>query len=267
MGARRGWTGRAVACVLIAVAAAAARTAEPLVEGPKEPKETVDDPRQAALRLQQIEAQAAQMKRFFEPAVQAELERVRRICGDLEPEVRGQVVAAANEAAITLARQFAERSLQGKDRQRLDPAGTVHDAVAKAIEPHVSAEQFANYAREHEAHVARRLRAARLVTVDRLDRQLGLSVAQRSAIGDDLAKAWQAAWPQPLDDRGARVGNVPFAPDFAEACITPHLDERQWAVWKTWCEQAGAQRTRAHARVWNFDGDSMQPDSWWTLSP
>jgi hypothetical protein len=59
------------------------------------------------------------------------------------------------------------------------------------------------------------------------------------------------------------INTRPPAPDFADKCIAPHLDERQRADWKTWCDQAGANR-HGHGFGWNFDGQGMQPDPWWS---
>jgi hypothetical protein len=101
--------------------------------------------------------------------------------------------------------------------------------------------------------------------VNKVDGELQLSQAQREKIEADLESRWDAAWQRELDDTGGMIiNNRPPAPDFADKCIAPHLDERQRADWKTWCEQAGWSRM-GQQTGWNFDGMlGMQPDPWWS---
>lgn len=216
-------------------------------------------------RQQQIAQQAQQMQQFFQPALQAELERVRKTCPSLPADARKKIVAAGNETVKVLARQFAERQLAGQGmRQGFDPRKTMHEAVAAAVKPHAAAEEFAAYEREQAARVARRGRAARILIVTKLDAQLELSQSQREKIESDLEKHWQAGWLRELDDNGSMmINNFRPAPDFADKCIAPHLDDRQRAEWKQWCQQAGWSRMGHHAG-WNFEGQALQSDPWWS---
>ena len=97
-----------------------------------------------------------------------------------------------------------------------------------------------------------------------MDDELELSQAQREAIEADLEKRWEAGWLRELEDTGGMmINNRRPAPDFADKCIAPHLDDAQRATWKRWCKEAGFSRMGHHGG-WNFDGQSLQPDPWWT---
>ena len=204
------------------------------------------------------------MQQFFQPTLQAELEIARKSCGSLSSEARKKIVAAGNEAVKVVARQFAEHQFAGRGRQGFDARKMLHDAVAAAVKPHAVAEEFAAYEREQAARIARRARAARILIVNKVDAELELSQAQREKVVADLEKHWEAGWMRELDDNGGMmINNHRPAPDFADKCITPHLDERQRAEWKTWCQQAGWSRMGHHVG-WNFDGQSLQADPWWS---
>lgn len=214
-------------------------------------------------RQQQIDQQAKQMEQFFQPPLQAELELVRRTCGSLPPEARKAIVAAGGEAVKATAKQFAAWQFGERGKKKFDGRQTIHEAVAAAVKPHASPEEFTAYEREHAARMTRREQTARFLIVAKLDRELELSAAQRDAIAADLEKRWEAGWIRELDDNGGmQINNYPPAPDFADKCIAPHLDERQRAEWKAWTQQAGWSRMGQHMG-WNFDGQSLQPDPWW----
>lgn len=225
-------------------------------------EEVAEDPKVREHRERQIAQQANQMENFFRPQLQAELELVRRTCGSLAPDARKAIVAAGNKSVKEAAKQFAAWQVGNRHGQRFDVRQTIHEAVAAAVKPHAKPDEFAAYERELTARLARREQAARKLIVARLDMQLDLSVAQRKAISTDLEKQWQATWIRELDDNGVQVNNYPLAPDFADACIAPHLDERQLAQWKEWTQQAAWSR-HGQTNNWNFDGQSLKPDPWW----
>ena len=215
-------------------------------------------------RQQQIAQQAQQMQQFFKPALQAELELVRKTCGNLSADARKKIVAAGNEAVKAAARQFAEHQFAGRGRQGFDARKSIHDAVAAAVKPHAEPEEFTAYEREQMARVGRRANAARILIVNKLDGELELSQLQREEIEGDLEKHWEAGWLRELDDNGGTmINNFRPAPAFADKWIAPHLDDRQKAEWKKWCQQAGWSRMGHHVN-WNFDGQSLPPDPWWT---
>lgn len=214
-------------------------------------------------RQQQIDNQAKQVEQFFMPFLQGELELVRRTCGSLAPEARKAIVAAGSEGVKASAKQFAVLQHGERGKKKFDGRQTIHEAVAAAVKPHATPDEYAAFEREHAARLARREQAARTQIVAKLDRQLELSIAQREAITAELEKQWEAGWIRELDDNGnLRVGNEPPAPDFAEACIAPHLDERQRVEWKRWSQQAGWSRMN-QTFGWNFDSPSLQADPWW----
>jgi DNA-binding protein H-NS len=244
--------------------ASAAQTADP--KEAKEAKDGKQRQQQAAekQRQQQIAQQAQQMQQFFQPVLQAELELVRKTCGGLPVEARKKIMAAGTEAVKAVAKQFAEHQFAGRGRQGFDARKTIHEAVAAAVKPHAAVEEFAAYEREQAARIARRARAARILIVNKVDSELELSQSQREKIEGDLEKHWEAGWLRELDDNGGiMINNQRPAPDFADPCVAPHLDDRQKAEWKKWCQQAGWNRTGHHVG-WNFDGQSLQPDPWWS---
>jgi hypothetical protein len=245
-------------------AAAPDEAADALAKRKQEEAKQKEAARRAAdqQRQQQIAQQAQQMQPFCQPALQAELERVRKTCGSLPADARKKIAAAGSETVKLVARQWAERQLAGQ-MQGFDPRKTIDEAVAAALKPHATAEEFATYQREQAARVARRERAARIQIVTKLDSELELSQSQRQKIEADLEKHWQAGWLRELDDIGMVINNFRPAPDFADSCIAPHLDDRQKAEWKQWCQQAGWSRMGPHTG-WNFNGQSMQPDPWWS---
>lgn len=215
-------------------------------------------------RQQQIAQQAQNLQQFFQPALQAELERVRKTCGSLPVDARKQIVAAGNETVKVVARQFAERQFAGQGMQGFDHRKTLVEAVAAAVKPHAVAEEFAAYQREQAARIARRDRVARILIVTRLDAQLELSQSQREKIESDLEKHWEPGWLRVLDDNGGiMINNLRPAPDFANKCIAPHLNDHQRAEWKTWCQKAGWS-SLGHNVGWSFDGQSLQADPWWS---
>ena len=263
--------GRLLGAVLQAVEKTAeqgaAAAADPKAEAERKQEEAKQKEAQKRAaqdqRQQQIDQQAKQMEQFFNPPLQAELELVRRTCGSLEPAARKAIVAAGGEAVKATSKQFAAWQFGDRGKKRFDAREMIHTAVAAAVKPHAKPEEFAAYEKEHTARMARRERAARTLIVTKVDQQLELSAAQRDAIAADLEKRWEAGWIRELDDNGGvRIGNFPPAPDFADKCIAPHLDERQRAEWKQWTQQAGWSRMGQHFG-WNFDGQSLQPDPWW----
>ncbi len=273
MGDRCGWVCHGPACLVMACAAAVAGAEDLQVvqEAEQAKKQQAQKQAQQAhqqavekQRQQQIDQQAKQMQAMVMPTLRAELELVRKTCGSLPSEARKQIVAAGNAAVQTAARQVAERQMGGRGAGPLDTRKTIRDAVAAAVKPHATAEEFAAYEREQAARIARRNRAARMLIVNKVDGELQLSQAQREKIEADLENRWDAKWLLELHDTGGMIiNNRPPAPDFADKCIAPHLDERQRADWKTWCSQSGWSR-HGQSFGWNFDGQGMQPDPWWS---
>lgn len=214
-----------------------------------------------AAREAQIARQAQQMQQHFQAPLHAELELARKTCGSLPPEARNKILATGNEAVNTVARQFAERQMTPNGLQGFDPHAIIHAAVAGAIKSHAAAEELAAYEREHAARGARRMRAAKLAMVTKLERSLGLSTAQCTAIEADLEKHWQADWHRDFSEN-VMINNRRPAPDFADKAIAPHLDERQRAEWKKWCQEAGSSRVGRNGG-WSFGGLKLPPDPWW----
>lgn len=215
-------------------------------------------------RNEQFQRQARQLEQLLQPLLRAELEVIRNVCGELSVAVRREVVAAGQAAVETLAEEAAARQQSGDlDTAEIDPRARLHRGLAAALVPHVTPDLAAAYDRENTSRVERRAEAARVRIVAKLDEQLDLAAAQREAILDDLRRSWQPDWVRELDDRGGLiVNNHRPAPDFAEACILPHLDAAQRQAWQVWCRAAGSRMVGKRIR-WQFDGSGLPPDRWW----
>ncbi|MCE9631791.1 MAG: hypothetical protein K8S94_13890 [Planctomycetia bacterium] len=225
------------------------------------------DPRAAQLWQQrkQIREQAKHMEQALQPALRTELEMVRRSCGSLSPEARREVLTAGKTAVASTALNVATRQMRGgPGRRSFDVRREIQESLAKAVEPHAPAAEFAAYQREQQLRWERRQRAARVAIVAKLDRRLDLADAQRRAIEADLEQHWEASWVRGLDDHRVVMNNERPAPDYAERCIAPHLDENQRAEWRRWRKAAGSAVMGMHVG-WNLDGQGLhQEDDWWT---
>lgn len=234
-----------------------------------------DDPEKAAAwqQRQEIRQQAAQFAQLLRPALQAELELVRNACGDepLSAEARKQVLAAGSAALKQAAIDFAAWQMGGGGfggrgpRKNVDPRRTIREAVGRAVKAHLPAEAQAAYERQVALRSARLDRAARNRIVSMIDRQLELTPEQQARIDADLEAKWDPGWPWKVDGQGMQINGYRPAPDYAGACVTPHLDDRQLAAWRKWCAAAGV---RAHGlqdwnQPWRFDGQGLDADAWW----
>ena len=217
----------------------------------------------AAQMKQQRLQQAQQMEQMLQPAMYGELEFIRATCGDLSPEARRAIRAAAKEAVREAAEQFAAQQ-ERPGRRSIDLATTFATKLEPTIERVVSPEVLAAWRREVEARQQRRAEAARVSIVSKLDEALDLTAAQRKAVLSDLESRWDAAWLCELMDQGIQVNGRRPAPDFAAACIEHHLDERQRKEWASWVQEAGWRRSGMHLG-WRFpDGPQLQGnDPWW----
>jgi len=225
------------------------------------------DPAQAQLWQQrkQIRQQAKHLEQLFQPVLRTELEMVRQACPNLPADARREVLVAGKAAVTKTALEFAtQQMLGGQPRRAFNARRGIQLPVAQTLERHASAEQLVAYNREQAARMARRAEAARVAIIAKLDRQLDLSAAQRRAIEDDLEARWEEAWLRELDDTGMVINNFRPAPDYANGCIEPHLDDAQRDEWVQWRKAAGMAVVGRHVG-WNFDGQGLhQEDDWWT---
>lgn len=214
----------------------------------------------------QIDQQAKQMERFFQPMLASELELIRQCCGGLRPADRKRLLNTGREAVTMAAQGFAERQLTGRlGQDAYDPREEIRKRLATAVVELATNDEAAAYQAAIERRKVRHAVAARTAIVARLDRQLDLTAAQRQAIEADLERTWDPAWLQELDRRGQmRINDYPIAPDQAAAAIQPHLDADQAAEWETWCRAAGSRMAPNHFN-WSFDGQGLQQpdDDWW----
>jgi len=266
-GVAGGFLGMGLRAMFNAIAPVPEPAQEPIPADEAADGEMPKDPAQAQRWQQrkQIRQQAKHLEQLFQPVLRTELEMVRQACPNLAAEARREVLAAGRMAVTKTALEFATRQmLGGQPRRAFDARRSIQTPIAKTLEPHASAEQLAVYAREQAARMARRGTAARVVIVAKLDRQLDLSAAQRQAIEDDLEARWQDAWLRELEDTGTVINNYRPAPDYANACIEPHLDDVQRDEWTRWRKAAGTAVVGMQIG-WNFDGQGLhQEDDWWT---
>lgn len=225
-------------------------------------------------REQNLKANAAgieqQAKRHWEPQLQVmlstHLDTVKRICPDLSPEARRMIAAAGTKAVAAAARQLAEMQFGARPQQPEAATASISAAVRAALQPFASPEALAAYTEVESERRGRLERAAQQVTLTNIDDRLLLSATQREAIAADLQKQWQPNWGSVT--RFPMMNNQLTAPDFANKCVVPHLDERQQAEWKTWCEQAGMSRFGMQTMVvWpgqhGVDISGLKADPWW----
>lgn len=260
MGDRCGWLCLGLACSALACAGAVA-DAEDLQEAQEAQKAQAEVA--AKQRQQQIAAQMQHMQQMFMPAVHAELELARQTCGSLPADARKKIRAACTDALQAFAKQMAEQGNGIPGARGHDVRKLISKTLAAALKPHAKPEEFAAYEREQAARIARRNRTASVLIVSRVDCEIQLSQAQREKIEADLEDRWDVAWLDGLADVGMLINNRQPAPDFADKCIRPHLDDRQRAEWKTWCDQAGWAR-HGQRFFQHFQGLTMQPDPWWS---
>ncbi|MFN9369054.1 MAG: hypothetical protein ACK6CT_09880 [Planctomycetia bacterium] len=217
---------------------------------------------------QQVDQTTAHYENQWRPLLWAELDRARRICGDLPPDARRAILAAGTKALQSTARQFAEQQFGARPHQPIDVPESIRAGVVAAMEKVAPADAFATYNKEHADRQRRRARAAQGVVVVNLDQRLLLVEPQRRAIAADLEKQWQPAWNVASREQPF-VNNQSPAPDYAAKSIEPHLDDRQRADWKNWCEQAGWQKHNlsgngmSNTQLWH-DNVVQQADPWWS---
>ncbi|MFM9059168.1 MAG: hypothetical protein ACKOSQ_08600 [Planctomycetaceae bacterium] len=254
-----------------------------LLEGMPVKKETLDDvmrraagrnraaaaAAEAAQRKQFIRQQTQQFEQMLQPLLHVELALARRSCGGLTPEARREVFAAARDAVHDVAEQVARRQFEGGgEADHVDVRRAIHERIAAAIGPRAAADEFAAYERESRERQERRAEAARIRIVAKIDAQLGLTAAQRSAMLEALRAAWQASWVRELEDHdGVMVNDLPPAPDFADAAIAPHLDQAQRRQWRTWADAAGWNAIPRGGIDWAelnaLQQAQSKPDAWW----
>ena len=223
---------------------------------------------EAAQRAQFLRQQAQQFENMLQPLLTAELAFVRRNCGSLSPEARREVLAASQQGIRDVALRVAKMQFEGAGAEApVDIRRVIHEKVSAAVEPRAAAAEFAAYERESVQRRERREETARIQIVIKLDERLGLTEAQRQDVLADLRSRWQTPWIRELEDHGVMSNDQPLAPDFAEACIAPHLDPAQLRSWRQWSETAGAKRIPVNAIDWSeFNALQQHPqkvDAWW----
>jgi hypothetical protein len=215
-------------------------------------------------RQNQIEQQAQQMERFFQPVLASELEMIRQACGSLDRVARRKLLAAGQAAVKQTAKQFATRQLTGGlGQDDFDYRDSLRQPLTKLLAELAPPSEYAAYEREQATRSGRRAAAARVLIVTKLDRQLDLTSEQRRGIEADLERHWDANWLRVLSEHAGLINGHPLAPDYATACIQPHLRPEQAAVWRDWCQAAGTRLVGSHVGF-NLDNQGIQSiDPWW----
>ena len=215
-------------------------------------------------RAIQIEQQAQQIERFFQPVLASELELIRHTCGSLAPPARSRLLAAGRAAVKKTAKEFATRQLTGGlGQDGFDPREEIRRPLAGLLEELADPGEVTAYEREQVVRAARRATAARVMIVTKLDRQLDLTSGQRRAIEADLAEHWDPDWLRALSEHAGLINGYPCAPDYAAACVDPHLRPEQAAAWRAWCQAAGERLIGRQVGL-NLDNQGLQNiDPWW----
>lgn len=215
-------------------------------------------------RQAQIDQQAQQMERFFQPMLASELELIRRFCDHLAPAARRKLVAAGRKAVKTTAKEYATRQLTGRlGQDEYDPREEIRRPLSELLEELADPAAYAAYSAEQAARAARRTEAARVMIVTKLDRLLDLTSAQRGAIEADLEEKWQPDWLRSLSEHAGLINGYPLAPDYAAACIAPHLRPEQATIWRAWSQAAG-ERLIGRQSGFSLDNQGLQTiDAWW----
>lgn len=218
------------------------------------------------IKQQQLQL-AKQMEQMLQPALHGELEFIRSVCGDLGPEAKREIAAAAANAVREAAEQLAAAQRNRPGRPSMDLGRIFAERLDPVVEQRAPPAAVAVWRRERDARRERRAEAARLLILVKLDETLELTAAQREAILAALRDRWDDAWLCELQNPGGFVvnGHRP-APDYAAAAITPLLDERQQRAWGAWVRAAGWRHAGAGQYLGRLfpDGPGLNgPDPWW----
>jgi len=246
--------------------------AMPVADGrePAQPDGVAVEQQRARMLKNNAVAIEQQARQHWAPQLQVmlwtHLDTAKRICPDLSPEARRTIAAAGKKAVESAARQLAEMQHGARPQQPGVAIASIGAAVGEALEPFASPEALASYKDLESERRGRADRAAQQVTMTILEDRLLLSVSQRDAIAAALQKRWQPGWT--VVNHAPMINNQMAAPDFADQCVAPHLDDRQRAEWKTWCEQAGGSRFGVQPAVaWpgqhGLDISRLKADPWW----
>lgn len=226
---------------------------------------------EAAERKQMVRQQVIQFEQMLQPLLAVELAFVRRSCGSLSPEVRRELLTTARQALHDVAERMARAQFEGVEDGAagpLDVRRAIHETVSAALEPRAGRDEFTAYRREARLRHERREEAARIRIVAKIDEQLGLSAAQRAAMLEDLRARWQPDWIRELEDHdGMMINDQPPAPDFAAACIEPHLDPAQRQQWRQWSGVASSSQIPRSSVDWSelnaIQQGQQKLDAWW----
>jgi len=226
---------------------------------------------------QQIRQQSKQFEPAFRRMLKPQLELIRQTCPGLSPQSRSRILSAGKTAVPRAAQEFARRQMTGRadDKSITGPWDFIERDLEAAVQAEAKADEFAAYRRELEFRAACRRRAAVTRIVRRVDGELLLTEEQRREIREHLDRDWQAAWLKVLGEGAWNINGYEPAPDFAAACIMPHLTAGQAEDWRAWCEAAGSERHNVNTHnFWNEvnlflqaaqegDPNKWSVDPWW----
>ena len=199
----------------------------------------------------------------FGPFLTEELGFIRLVCSDLSKEQRPKI-KAAGQAGLKLAAKemanFQNRRNQGigiQAKAQPEPRKMVREAVEKALNETLTAEQMVRYLREETVRKEQRKRAAILCVVSRLDGCLSLSADQREKIIDAISSHWEDKWEQWLM---INVYGDQYFPEMPEQYVAPFLNPDQKSFWK------GLQKINL-GEWWGNNGQNPPSDGWWGDEP
>ncbi len=178
------------------------------------------------------EPQVRQFMQQFRPAMRSEYYFLRTVCAPT-PEQRKLIAREGEKALREASKAFVEaqsRPMQVRNGRAVypDPRKLIEGAMARAVGPHLSADQAARYAAEAEKRAADRRRAAARNIVAKLDQDLVLNADQRTRIGEAMLAQWDDSWCQSLE---TLLYGDQYYPRLPDNVVVGYLDAKQMEVW------------------------------------
>ncbi|WP_406694892.1 hypothetical protein V5E97_28000 [Singulisphaera sp. Ch08] len=141
-----------------------------------------------------------------------------------------------------------------------NPRKAIQDALATAVNAHLSPDQGERYRVELEARSAEAKRVAILTVVAKLDHTLVLTVEQRSQLTDSLTSHWDESWETGLQHYNLDEQLIPPIPD---PLISKFLSKSQIEVLRFHFQRVTPSASAYGIGVNNLDGqlDDEFPDA------
>lgn len=154
-----------------------------------------------------------------------ELSRVRAACPELDPPVRGAILAAGRAA------------VGGQAAGRTPLVGGVEAALEQALRDRVGSEAAAAYRAELEARSTRQKQAAVVLLVEAVDREAVLDSEARRALAAAIRDQWRPEWEAIVMTAARRRISEPSLPAGVADAVATALDDETFATWRKRVEE------------------------------